>query len=80
MDILRHGLLVVPVGGPRRRPHAAQVNGDDGVMLGERRHDLVERPPGLRPAGQQHQRFALAADDVVQPHAVDLGVAVPESG
>jgi len=40
----------------------------------------MKSPSGLRPAGQQNQRFSFAADDVVQRGAVDLRRRVAETG
>jgi hypothetical protein len=48
--------------------HAAQVNGDGPVVLGQLRHDLAVGPPRLQPAVQQDERLPGAAHDIVQPN------------
>ncbi len=49
---------------------SAQIESDDGMPFGERRHDPAPFPPGLRKAMQENERRPVAADD-----GVDLDVA-----
>jgi hypothetical protein len=54
------------------------VDRDDGEVAGQRRQKHAPRVPGLRPAVDQQQRRAVAADDGVQPQPTDVDEAAGE--
>jgi hypothetical protein len=56
---------------PRIRvPESAQVHGDDGVALGQPRHDISPRITGVREPVQQNDRRPGTADHVVHSHVI----------
>ena len=58
----------------------AQVRHDQPVAVGEQRHDAVPAVPVLRPAVQQHQRFAGAGLGDVHGQLAHLDGAVGDAG
>ena len=80
VDVHGHVPLVVSGGRLGRASGAAQVGHDDGVTLGEQRHERAPHVAGLGIAVQQDHRAAPPADEIAQPHAVDLGEALGEAG
>src|SRR6266511_3706050 len=66
-----HGALVVAAGRLVAQRVAAQVGGDHGEPLRQRRQQLAPAVPGLRPAVQQHDRRPVALLDVVDADPVD---------
>jgi hypothetical protein len=81
-DVTGHRGGVVAGQGALGAAGASIVERDDGVVRGQQRHDMAPVRHGLRHAVQQEDRIAVAADCVVDLHAVDLGLAVrePDSG
>jgi hypothetical protein len=63
---------VVTVVGLVGEPGPARVDGDDGVLAGEREHHFPPGVPGLWPPADQQQRWAVPAGDRVQPQPVQL--------
>src|SRR6516162_1089925 len=79
VDVHGHVLLVISGRWLRRSSRAPQVRHDKGVTLREQRHDRTPHVAGLREAVQQDHRTPLPADEVAQPHAVDLSEALGEA-
>jgi hypothetical protein len=71
--------LSYPEGWLGRASGAAQIGHDDGVLLREQRHDRAPHVSRLGIAVQQDHRAALSADEIAEPHAVDLGEAFGEA-
>ena len=73
-----HSHVLLGVAGLRlgRGARAAQVGNDDGVALGEQRHDRTPHVAGLGIAVQQDNRAAFAANEIVQSDSVDPGEAL----
>jgi hypothetical protein len=59
-------------------PSQGKVDGVDGVVRGEFRHDRPPAVPGLWPTVYQHDWRAAAAGRVVHTDAVDVGELVSE--
>ena len=77
-DILALRLLVVSTGGTNGEPHAAQVGGDNRVVVGKLRRQGCPHVAGLAIAVQQDDRRSLAADPHIQGRAIRLNVLGPE--
>ena len=73
MNVPRHRRLGVAVRGRRGLTEAAQIGRDHGVLVGEFGDQRPPHVAGFGIAVQQHDRIALAGDEIMQPDAVDLG-------
>jgi hypothetical protein len=71
-EVVRERAGVVGVLGLVGEPDAALVDGDDLEVAGQRRHDEAPVVPAARPAVNEQQRRAVAADDGVQPHVAGV--------
>ena len=73
--------LWLVVAGPRgvRPAEAAHVGADHAKALRERTDQVPPEPPVLRPSVLEDDGIALAGLGVVDPQAVDVGVAVLDS-
>jgi hypothetical protein len=59
---------------------AAEVDGEHSVLLGERRDELVERPPALgKPVNEQYGRAGVSCGDVVQLRSVQMHAVMDDA-
>jgi hypothetical protein len=77
-EVVREGARVVALLRLVGDPDAALVDGDDLEVPGQSRHDVAPVVPAARPAVDQEQRRAVAADDGVQAHVTGLDVPAGE--
>jgi hypothetical protein len=73
VDVPRHRRLGVTIRGRCAFAEAAQVRRDHGMLVGQFRDHSQPHVAGFGIAMQQHQRVALAGDQIMQFDAVDLG-------
>jgi hypothetical protein len=60
---------------------AGEVDGDDAVLWGDQRDELVKRPPALRKPVNEQDRVAIGAGgDVVHAPPVERGAVVGDFG
>jgi hypothetical protein len=80
-DDIRHQLLArVPVRRGVGPAGSAQVGADHPMVLGEGRDDFPPRPPVLREAVQQKERWAVAGLGHVHPQPGQVEVPMPDPG
>src|SRR5882724_4014913 len=70
-DVRSHLLFLVSPWRSLARPHPSEIDRIDAIMFAQGDHDLVKRPPRLRPSWKEEHWITASAHNVVKPHTID---------